>query len=239
MANIRVELQLEDGSFTTGVLRAGQSLAQFKEELRRTHKPFAKLADQGQDNFRQFKKLEEGSGSLLRTMRDVSIVAGGLTLAFRALSGSSSSTLGNIIRVNSEMEKLRYQMAGMSKAADPMADAAAQVENLQDLATKTPFSLGALSTAFVKLKTAGIDPANGSLKALTDGLAAFGASDDQLNRVVLGLSQMSGKGVIQMEELRQQLGESMPSAMKLMARSMGVSVADLTKAISTGRVEAG
>lgn len=239
MANIRVELQLEDGSFTTGVLRAGQSLKQFKDELQRTHKPFAKLAEAGQDSFRQFKKLDENGGSLLRTMRDVSIVAGGLTLAFRALSGSSSSTLGNIIRVNSEMEKLRYQMAGMSNAADPMREATEQVEALQEMATKTPFSLGAISTAFVKMKTSGLDPANGSLKALTDGLAAFGASDEQLNRVVLGISQVSGKSVLQMEELRQQIGESMPSAMKLMARSMGVSVADLTKAISTGRVEAG
>lgn len=239
MADIRVEIQLEDKSFTSGTMRAGQSLRSFREELARTNRHFADLQAAGQGGFRSLRRVEESGRGALSTLRDLSVVAHGASLAFNALSGASSGLLGNIIRVNSEMEKLRYQMAGMSSAADPMADANKQVKQLQKLATQTPFAIGALSSAFVKMKTAGLDPANGSLKALTDGLAAFGASDDQLNRVVLGITQMSGKGVIQMEELRQQLGESMPTAMKLMARSMGVSIADLTKAISTGRVEAG
>lgn len=237
MSQIRVELQLEDGSFTSGVLRAGQSLAEFQRELRRTNPHFDKLAASGQTGFLQFKKAEGQARTFGQTLRDVSIVMGGVTLAFSALSGASSSTIGNIVRINAEMEKLRYQLAGMSNAADPMREAAEQVRNLQNFAASTPFSLGALSNSFVKLKAAGIDPANGSLRALTDGLAAFGASDEQLNRVTVALTQMQGKGVVSMEELRQQLGESMPTAMKLMARSMGVTVGELTKMISTGTVD--
>lgn len=41
-----------------------------------------------------------------------------------------------------------------------------------------------------------------------------------------------------MEELRQQLGEAVPTAMKAMADGMGVTVAELTKQISTGTVNA-
>lgn len=237
MANIRVELQLEDGSFTTGVLRAGQSLKSFKDELARTDPQFRKLAKAGQDNFLMFKRHEEGAQSLTKRFRDLSIGIGGVSLAFHALSGASSGTIGNIIRVNAEMEKLRYQMAGMSDAADPMAEATEQVAELQRMAASTPFSLGQLSNSFVKMKAAGLDPLNGSLRALTDGLAAFGASDEQLNRVTIAITQMQGKGVLSMEELRQQLGESMPSAMKLMARSMGVTVGELSKQIATGTVD--
>jgi tape measure domain-containing protein len=237
VSNIRVELQLEDKSFTSGIWRAGQTLKEFKEELKRTDPHFRKMAAAGQDSFLMFKRQEEASASMIKRLRDVSIVAGGVSLAFHALSGASNSTVGNIIRINAEMEKLKYQMAGMSDAADPMAEAAEHVEWLKDLARSTPFALGALSTSFVKLKAAGIDPMNGSLAALTDGLAAFGASDEQLNRVTVALTQMQGKGVLSMEELRQQLGESMPSAMRLMARSMGVSVGELSKMISTGTVE--
>lgn len=48
---------------------------------------------------------------------------------------------------------------------------------------------------------------------------------------------MAGKGVISMEELRQQLGEAVPDAMRLMAEGMGISMAELTKRVSLGTVE--
>jgi phage tail tape-measure protein len=56
-------------------------------------------------------------------------------------------------------------------------------------------------------KATAIDPMKGSLDALVDGIAAVGGTDEQLGRAALAISQMSGKGVIQMEELRQQLGD--------------------------------
>jgi hypothetical protein len=49
---------------------------------------------------------------------------------------------------------------------------------------------------------------------------------------------MAGKGVIQMEELRQQLGEHVPRAVELMARSVGLSTGELIQKISKGTVEA-
>lgn len=237
MSQIRVELQLEDKSFVSGVWRAGQSLKQFQTELARTNPHFAKMQGTADGNIIAFKRQEEATRSLGQRMRDLSIIAGGATLAFRAISGASNGTIGNIVRINAEMERLRYQLAGMSSAADPMAEANAQVRDLQKLASETPFSVNELSKSFVKLTSAGLNPAGGSLRALTDGLAAFGASDEQLHRVTIALTQMQGKGVLSMEELRQQLGESMPNAMQLFARSMGVTVGELAKLVSSGMVE--
>lgn len=238
MAGIRIELQLEDGSFTSGMLRAGQSMRSFKSELARLDPHFRTLSARGQDSFRSFKQLDDGSKTLMGRLRDLTVVAHGAALAFRTISGATSGIIGNIINVNAEMERLRFQLAGMSQATDPMKDAAAQVHELQEQAKNAPFSFRELTNTFVKLKVSGIDPMNGSLQALIDGIAAFGGNDEAFHRITLGITQMAGKGVIQMEELRQQLGESMPSAMKLMARSMGVSIAELTKMIATGRVEA-
>jgi tape measure domain-containing protein len=75
----------------------------------------------------------------------------------------------------------------------------------------------ALTDAFVKFKSAGIDPANGSLKSLADSVARFGGDSELLKRAAVAIQQMSGKGVISMEELRQQLGEAVPTAMQAMA----------------------
>lgn len=238
MTAIRVELQLSDGSFTSGMLRAGQSLSGFRNELARVDPHFRKLTESGNGYIVSSKRMIDTNRTLLSTFRDVSIIAGGLALGFRALTGASSGFIGSIVKINADMERLRFQMEGMSNASDPIKEAGENVNYLRDMATKVPFSLKELSTTFVKLRTTGIDPMNKAMNALTDGIAAFGGTDEQFHRVTLGIQQMSGKSVIQMEEMRQQLSESMPNAMQVMARSMGVSISELTKAISTGRLQA-
>lgn len=237
MSQIRVELKLEDGSFVNGVWRAGQSLREFRAELSRTNPHFRNLEQVGKANVIALRRTDESVKSLGERLRDMSIIAGGATLAFRAITGASNGTVGNIVRVNAEMERLRYQLAGMSGAADPMKEASDRVEELRQLAKETPFALNELSNSFVKLTAAGLNPTMRTMRALTDGLAAFGAGDQQLHRVTIALAQMQGKGVLSMEELRQQLGESMPNAMQLFARSMNVTVGELAKMVSSGMVE--
>lgn len=237
MNPIRVELQLSDGSFSSGLLRAGQSLASFKKELERVDPNFRKVINTSGEFVKSAGRVDVVSKGLLGTMRDLSIVGGAVGMAFSSLTGASGGFIGQIVKVNSDMERLRFQMEGMSRSSDPIKEAGDNVAYLREQAKSMPFSLKEISTSFVKLKATGTDPMAGSLQSIADGIAAFGGTDEQLHRVTLGISQMSGKSVIQMEEMRQQLGESMPNAMQVMARSMGVSVAELTKAISTGRVQ--
>ena len=239
MPGIRIELQLSDGSFTSGMLRAGQSLRQFQSELARTDPHFRKLTQSNLAYVKSVKQADKSSRGFLAGLRDVAIVAGGLTLAFSAMTGASNGLIGNIVKINADMERLRFQMEGLAQSSDPIREAATNVAYLREQITKMPFSLNELSSTFVKLRATGTDPMAGSLQAIADGIAAFGGTDEQLHRVTLGITQMSGKSVIQMEEMRQQLGESMPAAMQIMARSMGVSIAELTAAIATGRLQAG
>jgi len=238
MTAIRVELQLADGSFTSGLLRAGQSMAEFERQLVRANPRLRQFAQNGQSVVTSMASAAQASRGFLASLRDVSIVAGTLSMGIGAIGRAANGWLGKIVEINAEMERLTYLMAGMSTKDDPMRDAAQNVAYLREQTKQVPFSLRAVSSAFVKLKATGIDPTAGALQALTDGVAAFGGSDQHLERIVLGISQMAGKSVIQMEEMRQQLGESMPGAMQIMARAMGVSVADLSKAISTGTVAA-
>lgn len=238
MSAIRVELELKDGSFVSGMLRAGQSLDSFRKELARLDPHFRKVQGSADGTVTAMNRVDGASRGALSTFRDLSVIAGATALAFQALTGNSNGLISGIIKANAEMEKLKFQMIGMSTASDPVREAAENVDYLREAATKAPFSIRELTSTFVKLKAAGIDDTRRSMEALTDGIAAFGGSDEQLHRVTLGITQMAGKGVIQMEEMRQQLGESMPTAMRLMARSMGVSVGELVDAIATGKLEA-
>jgi tape measure domain-containing protein len=238
MSNIRVELQLADGSFTSGMLRAGQSLNEFNQQLIRTNPRLAALAAGSGSIVTSINRADGATKGFLGTLRDVSIVTGLVSMGLSTMSGVANGFVGEIVKVNAEMERLRFMMQAMSTAKDPFADANRSVAYLRDQAKNMPFAMGTITNAFVKLKTTGMDPMNGSLTALADGISAFGGDDQAFNRVTVAITQMAGKSVIQMEELRQQLGEQMPAAFQVMARSAGVSVAELTKAISTGRVEA-
>ncbi len=64
----------------------------------------------------------------------------------------------------------------------------------------------------------------------------LGLSADQSEGALLALSQMISKGKVQAEELRGQLGERLPGAFQLAARSMGVTTAELDKMLSNGEV---
>jgi tape measure domain-containing protein len=239
MTAIKVELELVDGSFTTRMLHAGETIEQFNRNVARSSPALRRMASDGQLVIRSMEKSQEAGKGFLATLRDVSIVTTAVSVGFNKIINVQDTWVGAVIRTNAEFERLTHMLRSMSSAADPVKDAANQVQSLVEMAKDAPFSLDNLTKSFTKLKATGTDPMNGSLKAILDGVAAFGGDGQSLERTVLGISQASGKGVIQMEELRQQIGESMPQAMTLMAASMGVSMAALIKHISTGRMAAG
>lgn len=61
-------------------------------------------------------------------------------------------------------------------------------------------------------------------------------SADQAERVFYALEQMISKGTVNTEELRQQMGEALPGAFSLFAKSIGVSEAELAKLLEQGKV---
>lgn len=66
--------------------------------------------------------------------------------------------------------------------------------------------------------------------------ASFGLNAEQQEGAFMALSQMASKGVVSMEELRQQLGERLPGAMNAAASSMGMTVAEFNKLVESGTV---
>ena len=228
IGDLSINLNLDDRDFNLSLRRADRLIDSFRGSVRRTD-----------------RQLRDHQGSLNRwgqNLRNISMTLGALPFAFQALGGAISGTLGSIVRANAQMERMNQLMVGLSTSAGPMAevykDAAKQMEYLFNLADSTPFDLTALQDGMIKFKTAGLDPTDGSFQALIDSVARFGGSSQHLHRASIAIQQMAGKGVISMEELRQQLGEAVPTAMRSMARGMGVSMGELTEVVSTGTLEA-
>lgn len=65
---------------------------------------------------------------------------------------------------------------------------------------------------------------------------AMNLTTDQMAGVMTALQQIAGKGTLSMEELRQQLGDRLPGAMQIAAKSMNLPVAEFVKLVSEGKV---
>ncbi|ELY6363390.1 phage tail tape measure protein [Cronobacter sakazakii] len=144
-----------------------------------------------------------------------------------------------IVEASAQMERMRVMLRGLNKdKANPAQAAADDMQYIVGMAQNAPFAMEALTDAFVKFRSAGLDPTDGSMKSLVDSVARFGGDSELLKRAAVAVQQMSGKGVVSMEELRQQLGEAVPNAMQAMADAAGITMGELTKAVASGTVEA-
>lgn len=225
LGQLVLELKLDGNQFTVNLKQAQGQLGQFVLGAQRANTVI--------------KQAESGSRRWGSTIRDMVI---GLALARDAIRTLSDVTLGwqkAIIGANSEMEKSIALMKNFSKQKDPMVatqEAVGDVTKLLARASTSPFNLTSITDAFVKLRVGGVDPVFKSLDTLVDAVSAFGGSGDNLKRAGVAIQQMAGKGVVSMEELRQQLGESVPTAINAMADALGTSYSKLVKEISQGKV---
>lgn len=225
--DIVIELKLDGKHMEVGIKNAGQLLRQFQGTLSNTA--------------RSVRRLEEAHFSLGTSFRNLIITLGNLRFALMDVYDAFLRLPVAILRSAGELERMQMLLKGLSTAvtdAGKNADGKRDFDFITNLAKNAPFEIGALTQSFVKLKAAGLDPTLGSMQSLVDSVARFGGSGEQFNRASVAISQMLGKGVVSMEELRQQLGEAIPTAMRDMADGMGLSMAELTDKVGKGQVVA-
>lgn len=94
----------------------------------------------------------------------------------------------------------------------------------------TKFAVGAAASGF----------SDNSIREIFLSVAEAGRvnklSLEDIQGTFLALSQMIGKSKISAEELRQQLGERLPGAVRIVADALGMTIAELDKAMKAGEV---
>jgi len=74
--------------------------------------------------------------------------------------------------------------------------------------------------------------------AVAEASTVMGLSADQAGGALTAIQQIISKGTVSAEELRGQLGERLPGAFQIAARSIGVTTAELGKLLATGKLTA-
>ena len=227
VSKLVVELDLDDRDFTVGIRGAHRELEKIRRLLQRSN--------------RTVKTHERHVKSLGGSFRNMVVTLGLVREAMRTVWQVTGRAITGVIQTSAEFERLGVLLQGMADGANQIeraADAQDQFNIVMNEAKNAPFTVKELTNSWVKFKSVGLDPADGSMRSLVDAVSAFGGTDDILHRATIAVQQMAGKGVISMEELRQQMGEAVPQAMVLLAKGMNMSVQDMVDAISKGTVEA-
>lgn len=144
---------------------------------------------------------------------------------------------GAFVTANLQLERLRLGLGTIYKSTDA---ASAQIDFLRRSANEAGVSVGAITDSFVKFTASTtsanipIEQTNALFAAITRAAGTLGLSGDKVNLMLDALSQIAGKGVVSMEELRQQLGDSLPGALSLTAKGLGLTDAELIKLVESG-----
>lgn len=182
------------------------------------------------------KAIKSATASMKMLQKSTDLAVSGVKSLVASAASLSLTLAADFYDTNVELERFEVLMEGVTGS---MERGQAAMDYVLDFATKAPFSIDALSDTFVRFTVAGLKPMQGSMESLTDAVAAFGGTPEDVKLATMALQQMSAKGVVSMEELRRQLSERIPTAIHDMAEGLGLSYSELVDKISSGNQMAG
>jgi tape measure domain-containing protein len=184
-------------------------------------------------NFQNGVKTIQSSLARLRQQFSTFVGGIGLGLGFKELIDNAKS-----------LDKAQATLRNVSGGIERYGENLGFVQSLskrynQDLITL----MGNFSKFYSAASYAGIslEEQQHIYESLTRAAAYFNLTADETNGVMLAVQQMISKGRVSSEELRRQLGERLPGAMNLAAKSMGYAadkMGDFEKAIVAGKITA-
>lgn len=181
-----------------------------------------------------------------KTKKDVSQLDDALGKIGGMLAGAFA--VDKLIAFGKEVMNVTKQFEGIQIRLNSIAGGAIEgqkaMDDLRLLANKLGMEFKGLAEEYTKFvgaaKASGMEVAKADkiFKSMSIAIAGSGANAEVAGRAMTALTQMIGKGKISAEELRGQLGEALPSAMGIMAKSLGVTTQELDKMMASGQLMA-
>lgn len=190
------------------------------------------------------RKVNEKNGDFQQSVGRYPRIMQGATAAltrFGAALGiySGYQIAEKIFNEVKQLESLNLALSAVTKTQDEFNQSESY---LNELAEFSGINIVTLTESYIKFRGS-IEGSNTSIKdaqriyeRITKASAILGASTDDVNGVLRALGQIMSKGKIQAEELRGQLGDRLAGAFGLMAKSIGVSTAELDKMLEKGEL---
>ena len=203
-----------------------------------------------------------GNARIKELERDIRGLTGSLTMADKAASLFKNSmgqiAAGNLVAdaIASVIERVKemgrefirsivqldQMRRGLNAIYKDAATTARQIDFLRRTASDAGVSFGGLSAEFVKFSASmhnanvPMAEANALFASVVRASTSLGLGAEETAGSLNALAQMASKGVVSMEELRQQLGDRLPGAFGLMAQGLGITETQLVKLVESGKL---
>jgi len=197
-----------------------------------------KAADKAQKSLDQTSKT---SKFFTQNLRDLGKAAG-LYMGFQQIKQFGKEVFNTRIQMDSMSASLSAILPKFDKSKSGVQLASEEMEYLRGVTNKLGVSFETALPNYMQFLAGSKDNLETTRKTFEAfaGLSRmYGLDNQRFGLVINALSQMQSKGVVSMEELRQQLGDSLPGALKLFADAAGMSTAQFTKLVAEGRIGSG
>lgn len=178
-----------------------------------------------------------------RTTLDITQRLRGQVLSMIAAYGGLYGVISLLGKVVAAYQTLEAAQARLNVAnSGDLVQTAEDMDFLRRTADRLGVELGTLSQEYSKfaISTKGTNLEGAKTRKIFLSVAEAArvnrSSNEELSGVFVALTQIVSKGAVQMEELRQQLGDRLPGALQIMADGLGVTTAKLIKMMEAGEV---
>ncbi len=216
-------------------LEASQSAS--NRQLRQAQKEFNRLDAQVAKADRRIRDHRKNVGQYERAWQRGAATFRTAIAAFGLYSG---------IEIGRQIFEQVKAINGLNLALEQVTETqdrfnAAQVF-ISEVAEEAGTDIFALQSAYTKFlasaKTTNLtsEETNNIFRQVAKAGGVLGLSTEQVNGAFRALEQILSKGKVQAEEIRGQLGERLPGAFQILAKSMGLTTAELSKQLELGNV---
>ena len=159
--------------------------------------------------------------------------------AIGAQVGQVRQALGETAKYSANLAKLRIALKGVTTSQQEYGEA---LDFIQESTKRFAIPQEIVTRQFTKLQ-ASVQGAGGSIEdtktafnGIVASVRATGGSLQDIDSALTATAQVFSKGKVSAEELRQQIGERLPGAFSLFAKSLGITPQELDKALEDGKV---
>ena len=224
MVGLDYVINLIDNSFSGGMKKAKENTKGLDEAVGKTNKGISKLGNSS----------KKGFGSIISWAKKAAI-ATGLVFAIQQVSAFGDEITQQASKFEGYENAIKF-----ASGEDGAKNIQFLDKSIKDLNLDMTSSYEGFQTLSGSLKGTSLEG-----KATRDifesvGIAAttMNLTADQSKGAFLAIGQMASKGKVQAEELRGQLGERIPGALGIAARSMGMTQVEFNNMLDSGKVYA-
>jgi tape measure domain-containing protein len=189
-------------------------------------------------------KADHATRDFTKNVGNYSSAFGKGVYAIQSLAGAFGllSAIGIGTMIFNQVRELNALESALKKVTET-SDGYIQAQTyIIDLARLTGVEYTKLTGSYTKFYASAkntnltLDQTQAIFAAVTKSSAVLGLSLDDTEGALRAVEQMLSKGNVQAEEIRGQLGERLPGAFQILAKSMGVTTIELNKMLKDGKV---